>query len=138
MSQEIFPLSHAMAQDIEAKRAWVKNHYTSESKSEYYTVEGKLQLLDTILKSRWIEKEETLKLQCLGITLGDAFAQGLSLEWIEVKDEFGNDPALQLANTSIIIYPLTMISKRIEQGEGVDIYKLYTWLKDKITEIQSK
>ena len=138
MSQELYPLSHEMAQDIEAKRSWVKNHYTSESKSKYDTVEGKLHLLDIILKSSWIEKEETLKLQCLGITLGDAFAQGFSLEWIEVKDTFGNDPALQLPNSSIIIYPLTMISKRIELGEDVDIYKLYTWLKDKITEIQSK
>ena len=138
MSQEIFPVSHAMAQDIEAKRNWVKNHYTSESKSEYDTVEGKLQLLDIILKSGWIEKDEILKLQCLGITLGDAFAQGLSLEWIGVKDAFGIDPALQLPNTSIIIYPLTMISKRIEKGEEVDVNDLYSWLKDKITKIQSK
>ncbi len=127
-----------MVENLEAKRIWVKNHYTPESQSKYDTVDGKLQLLDSILNSGWIEKSETLKLQCLGVTLGDAFAQGLSLEWIEVKDEFGTDPALELPNTTIIIFPLTMISKRIEKDEFVDIYELYTGLKKKLLEIKQE
>jgi hypothetical protein len=134
--QKTYPLSQEMAKNLEAKRTWVKDHYAPESKLKYDTVEGKLHLLDTIIKSGWIEKDETLKLQCLGVTLGDAFAQDLSLEWIEVKDEFGNDPALKLPNTSIIIYPLTMVSKRIEDDEKVNIYELYSGLKKKIEEIR--
>lgn len=135
--QETYPLSQQMAKNLEAKRAWVKDHYTQESRSKYDTVEGKLNLLDTIINSQWIEKDETVKLQCLGVTLGDTLAQDLLLEWIEVMDQFGNDPALRLPNTSIIIYPLTMISKRIENDEAVDIYELYTGLKMKIESIRN-
>jgi len=127
-----------MAIDIEAKRDWVRNHYTLETISEYNTLSGKLILLDTILKSNWIEKEDTLKLQCLGITFGDLFVQEMNFIWMQVEDEYGSDPAIQLPGTSIILFPLTMISKRFEAGQAVDIYDLYAGLKDKINEIKEE
>ena len=133
--QKRCPLSSEMIENIEAKREWVRDHYTPESISEYDSIDGKLHLLDVILSSGWIEVSETLKLQCLGITLGDIFVQDMGFEWIQVEDEQGIDPALQLSDTSIILFPLTMISKRIERGENIDIYRLYEGLKEKIEEI---
>ncbi len=136
--QTISNLTDEMSQDIEAKRDWVRNHYTPESLSEYNTVEGKLALLNTILKSNWIDKEETLKLQSLGITLGDAFVQDMNFNWVQVEDKYGIDPAIQLPGTSILLFPLTMISKRVESGEDVDIYDLFEGLKESVNEIKSK
>jgi len=126
-----------MSQEIETKRDWVKNHYDPESISDYDTLDGKLVLLDTILKSSWIEKNETVKLQCLGITLGDVFVQDMDFIWVQVEDEYGKDPPIKLPNTTIILFPMTMISKRIEAGEDVDIYNLYTGLKEKVKEIRN-
>lgn len=134
--QKILGLTPEMTKYIESKRNWVRNHFTPNAISKYETVEGKLELLDTIIKSNWIEKTETYKLQSLGITLGDVFVQDLNFVWIEVKDEYGADPALQLPDTTLIIYPMTMISKRIQAGEEIDIYELYNLLKEKVNEIK--
>lgn len=91
---------------------------------EYDSLEGKLQLLDTILRNKWVAPDETLKLQCLGVTFGDALAQKLGLAWVAVEDAHGRDPALTLEGTSVRVFPLTSISKRVERGEEVDVYAL--------------
>jgi Domain of unknown function (DUF3806) len=136
--RKISGFTDEMTEYVGAKRDWVKNHYSSETIDDYNTVAGKLILLDTILKSNWIESQETEKLQSLGITLGDIFVQDMNFIWVEVEDEYGNDPAIQLPDTTIILFPMTMISKRIEGGEEVDIYDLYEGLKKKVKEIKNE
>ena len=126
-----------MEQYMSAKRAWVKGHFAPYSVHHYDTKEGKLKLLDTIIKSNWIEPTEIYKLQSLGITLGDILVQDKSFEWVEIEDEQGADPALILPDTALKLFPLTMISKRLEKGEKFDIYDFYKDLTDKIDEIKS-
>ncbi len=125
MEQKIEPPDANDLADVEAKRTWVRDHYDETSRSNYETLEGKLRLLDTILRNKWIQPDETLKLQCLGITFGDALAQKLGLTWVSVEDEFGRDPALTRAGTSLLVFPLTSISKRVERGEEIDVYLLF-------------
>ena len=69
--------------------------------------------------------DQTYELQSMGVVLGDVFVQDMGFHWIVVEDESSRDPAVQYKNTSIILYPLTMISKRIERGEEVDVFELY-------------
>jgi len=121
--------------DMEDMRAWVRAHYNPEAVQEYDTVSGKLALLQTILNAGWIDESETLKLQCLGITFGDAISQQLGLNWVMVEDEYGRDPALALEGTSILLFPKTMISKRVEDGEEVDVGELFELTSAKIMEI---
>ena len=47
------------------------------------------------------------------------------LHWAAVEDELGRDPALQYAQTTTVVFPLTAISKRIEDGIEVDVYDLF-------------
>ncbi|WP_018607860.1 DUF3806 domain-containing protein [Uliginosibacterium gangwonense] len=122
--------------DMEDMRAWVRGHYTPEAVHEYDTVSGKLKLLQEILNAGWIDESETLKLQCLGITFGDAISQQLGLNWVMVEDEYGRDPALTLEGTSILLFPKTMISKRIEDGEEVDVQELFALITAKVMEIR--
>lgn len=117
---------------IEAQRDWVRGHYSPESQHKYQTLEGKLALLRAILDAGWIEGSETVKLQCLGITLGDAVAQELHMEWVTVEDESGRDPALRMPGTTVIVFPLTMISKRIERGETVNVDELFSGICDHV------
>ena len=125
MDQKFEPLSPADVADLEAKRTWVRDHYDETSRHKYDTLTGKLRLLDAILRNKWIAPDETLKLQCLGVTFGDALVQKLGLSWVAVEDEHGRDPALTLEGTSLRVFPLTSISQRVERGEEVEVHELF-------------
>jgi hypothetical protein len=122
---EPIPLRAEERERVEAARNWVKGHFNSEPDECYAPLEGKLFVIDAILKNGWVKPEETWKLQSLGITFGDALAQKLMLDWVTVDDEYGCDPALNWPGTSLFSYPMTTISKRIERGEQVDVQKLF-------------
>lgn len=126
MEQAINQLLDSDLADLEAKRDWVRGHYEPTARHKYDTVQGKLNLLDAILGNRWVAPDETLKLQCLGISFGDALAQHMALVWVVVEDDYGRDPALSLAGTTVLVFPQTMISKRVEDGEDIDVFELFS------------
>jgi hypothetical protein len=119
------PLRIEERERIDAARAWMKGHFSNVPDERYAPLESKLTLIETILQNGWIEPSETWKLQALGVAFGDALAQKLMLEWVTVDDEYGCDPALNWPGTSLYSYPLTAISKRIEQGENVNVRELF-------------
>ena len=125
MDQIIEPLGPDDARDVEAKRDWVRNHYEPQARHKYDTLDGKLRVVDAILANGWVGAEDTLKLQCLGIAFGDALAQELGLAWVAVEDDYGRDPALQLPGTSVLVFAMTAIAKRVEDGESVDAFALF-------------
>lgn len=59
------------------------------------------------------------------MTFGDALVQELGLKWVAIDDEYGRDAALVLEGTSVKVFPLTSISKRVEAGETVDVRELF-------------
>jgi hypothetical protein len=138
VAQKIEALAPADVEYVERQRTWVRDHYEPDARHQYDTVEGKLQLLDTIIRSDWIEPSETWKLQSLGIALGDAIAQQTGLCWVAVEDQHGRDPALRYQNTSLVVFPLTMISKRIERGETVDVHELFNGVCEAIARVKSQ
>jgi hypothetical protein len=125
MDQKCEPLNRDDIADLAAKRTWVCGHYDEAARHKYDTLDGKLRLVDAILRNKWIAPDETLKLQCLGVIFGDALAQRLGLTWVAVEDKYGRDPALTLCGTSVLVFPLTSISKRVERGEEVEVYGLF-------------
>ena len=135
MEQLIREMSEEMVQRIEKQRNWVKEHYDQGSRYKYDSIDGKLHLLQGIIENKYYGKNDTMELQSLGITFGDTLSQQLSLDWIEVEDEYGIDPALRYKNTSILIFPLTMISKRIENDEQVIIKELFDGISNKVNEM---
>lgn len=122
---DYLPLEGDLAADVQAKRNWVLGHYERDPEASYATVEAKLRLLDTILSNDWVEPHETVKLQALGVAFGDALAQQLGLTWVAIDDEYGWDAALILEGTSVKVFPITSISKRVEAGEWVDVRELF-------------
>lgn len=91
-----------------------------------------LLVLQKIIDSSAISPTQTWELQSLGIVLGDVFAGEKGLHWVIVEDEYGRDPALRFNNTSNLVFALTMISKRIEDGKTVDIQAIYEGVCDHI------
>jgi len=96
-----------------------------ENLRKYATTAGKLGTIRAVLEAGVFQSQQTYELQCLGVVLGDAFVQELAMEWVVVEDERGRDPAVRLPGTSVILFPLTTISKRIERGEAVDVFDLF-------------
>jgi hypothetical protein len=138
MEQKSEPLSLADTTHVEKQRDWARGHYEPHAQQQYVTLEGKLRLLDAILENKWVEPTETWKLQSLGITFGDALAQKMGLLWVAVEDEHGRDPALQCPGTTIVTFPLTAISKRIERGETVDVRDLFARACSTIERLKSE
>jgi hypothetical protein len=137
MSQVVTLPEAEDAERIEAQRRWVREHFDEDARHLYEHRDEKLRLLQTILDAGWIEASETVKLQCLGITLGDALVQELGLEWVMVEDEYGRDPAIRKPGTTVLVFPLTMISKRVERGEAVVVRDLFDGVVEHVRRMAS-
>jgi Domain of unknown function (DUF3806) len=59
----------------------------------------------------------------------------LPLRWMMVTDEYGTDPTLRFKKTRVQINALTMISKRIERDEHVDVSELLRMTREQLAQI---
>jgi hypothetical protein len=128
-------LQSADIDNLVKARDWIKGHFTEHREEKYSSVDGKLRALRAILESNWVEPHETRKLQSLGVAFGDAIAQRLMMDWVVVEDEYGRDPALNWPGTEIYVYPITMISKRVEDGDIPDIDELFAGICDRVSQM---
>ena len=136
MEQSIEAFNQEDTQRVDRLRDWVVGHF--DDPAAYSTVDGKLRLIHTILDNGWIEKDETWKLQSLGIAFGDALEQDVEeLAWVVVDDEFGRDPALRWLDTNTLTFPLTAISKRVEEGTEFNVVELFIGFKKAVREAVS-
>lgn len=125
VNQKIEPLSETELELLAEYRSWLFGHF--DDSRHYEELSFKLALIQTIIENKWVTKEETFKLQALGVCFGDALEQEMQeLSWVTVDDEFGRDPALRWLNTNTLVFPRTAVSKRIEDGVDVDIYEMFS------------
>ena len=87
--------------------------------------EDDLKALQSLLDRRVLAPNQTYELQCLGLALGRVMVNRSALVWVTVEDEYGRDPAVNVDGTSVLLFPLTMISKRVEQGRDIPVEELY-------------
>ena len=109
-----------------------------DAQAKYQTSAGKLGVIHAILDAKVFRTDQTFELQGLGIILGDALAKELGMTWMMVEDQYGTSPCLVLEGTSIVLYPQTMISKRIERGETVDVFDMFNGVAAKVAELRAK
>jgi len=83
-----------------------------------------LVVLQHLIDDQVFNKTQTYELQCLGVAFGDVLASEFPLRWVMVTDEYGTDPTLRYKKMVFQINALTMISKRIERNESVNLRKL--------------
>ena len=93
--------------------------------------ESDLAVIQAILDSGEIERDRTYELQCLGIAFGRVLVSASDgLDWAIVHDEYGSDPTLRYRDTSVCLNVLTAISKRVEDGQDVNVRELFEGLQD--------
>ncbi|WP_206107892.1 DUF3806 domain-containing protein [Paludisphaera rhizosphaerae] len=100
--------------------------------------EGDLNWLQRLVDDEVLAPRQTYELQCLGAVLGQVFATKTPLKWVVVEDEYGRDLALQYPNTSVIVFPTTMISKRVEDGRDVDVVPIYRTIAAQVEKLKDE
>jgi Domain of unknown function (DUF3806) len=118
-------LSHKDSERLHQQRTLV----AAAAKQRYGTAalsrtKRDLPIIQRLIDDKVFKKSQTYELQCLGVVFGDVLASELPLRWVMITDEYGTDPTLRFKNTSININALTMISKRVERDEPVDVLRL--------------
>jgi len=105
----------------------VKQRYGARSLTK---TTSDLQFLQRLLDDHAFSKTQTYELQSLGVAFGDVLASELGLRWMLITDEYGTDPTLRFGNTTIQINALTMVSKRVERGDAVNLATLVKQSRD--------
>jgi hypothetical protein len=97
-----------------------------------------LDVLQQILDRELLAPTQTYELQCLGIVFGRRLVNWIAgLDWCVVEDAYGTDPALRLEGSTVVLFPLTMISKRVECGEHVDVRAMFDGIRAHVEELES-
>lgn len=98
-----------------------------------------LKRLQQIINSNQIPVSNTQELQSLGIVFGKVFVNETpNFNWWVVKDEYGKDACIRYKETNLLIFPQTMISKRVEDSEKIDVFELFYSLKDDLERIKNE
>ena len=128
-------LTSADLQRLDKQRAVVA-HVTKERYgiSALTRTQKDLPILQRLLDDRAFKKSQAYELQSLGVVFGDVLVSEFPLRWVMITDEFGTDPTLRFKNTSVNINALTMISKRVERDEAVDVSELLRKTRDALSD----
>ena len=84
-----------------------------------------LESLQRLVDDGVIHANDVLEAQCVGVVLGNYFVERTSMRWKRVANEFGNMISLHDDSTGFTLYPLTMISKRLEDGREIDLVAIF-------------
>lgn len=84
-----------------------------------------LRILQELLDQRAVPSDEIYQLQALGVVLGDVMVEQLGFSWVIVEDELGRSRALRFGDTDALVFPVTMISKRVERDVRFTVDELY-------------
>ncbi|MBQ0759708.1 MAG: DUF3806 domain-containing protein [Zhongshania sp.] len=95
--------------------------------------------LQAVVDSGQVPIENTQELQSLGVVFGKVFVNEIpDYDWWVVEDEYGKDACVRFKETSLLIYPLTMLSKRMEDGEKFNISELFHGLRQDLERIKNE
>ncbi len=84
-----------------------------------------LGLLQRLVDDELIKRTHKQQLQALGVIIGDIYVKELNLEWRVYEDEAGRSRAVCRRRTNDCIFPVTMLSRRIEAGVKPDVQRVY-------------
>ncbi|WP_188151519.1 DUF3806 domain-containing protein [Teredinibacter waterburyi] len=94
--------------------------------SQIYGNRSDLALLQRIVDENLIEASDTSQLQALGVVLGDVLAkENKELVWMVYEDELGPTQSICVAKTKHCLFPVTMLSRRMEVGIKPNVNKVF-------------
>jgi hypothetical protein len=96
-----------------------------------------LSVLQQILDLRMLGRDNLFEYQSMGVALGDVMAAQLGLDWVVVEDSHGRSRALRYRSTKNLIFPVTMLSRRVEKEERFTVRELYDLGEERVMEFSA-
>ncbi|HEX5277042.1 MAG TPA: DUF3806 domain-containing protein [Fluviicoccus sp.] len=100
------------------------------------TLDGSLRdlsRLQQVLDSGALHRDDAYPLQILGMAFGRLFVnENPQYDWWMVEDAEGREPAVRYQESSLLLFPQTMISKRLESDGRVDVAHFYDELLEEL------
>ena len=84
-----------------------------------------LEVLQQLLDEDLVGPDQTVLLQGMGVVLGDLLSEELGMPWVVYEDRLGRSRALRAGTSDHYLFPVTMISRRVEAGAPVDVDAIY-------------
>ncbi len=83
-------------------------------------------LLQRIIDENLIKPNDTLNLQALGVVLGDIYVRyNRKLVWRVYVDDVGKTHAVCIVDTDNCLFPITMLSRRMEVGLKPNVERVF-------------
>jgi hypothetical protein len=86
-----------------------------------------LQTLQRIIDNDLVERDDFKTQQAMGVVMGYVLLADFpqALEWKVYRDKIGRSRALCVKGTQECLFPVTMLSRRMEVGSKPDVKKIY-------------
>ncbi len=97
-----------------------------------------LALMQRLLEQGLVRENQTAELQAMGMIMGSHLAEALDLHWVIYEDQLGRSRALRSGDSDIYLFPMTLVSRRVEAGNTVDLNALYDKAAAKVTALRPK
>ncbi|QGL80876.1 DUF3806 domain-containing protein [Stenotrophomonas maltophilia] len=87
--------------------------------------------LQRVVDAELIDHDDCDGWEALGVAFGDCLAQRVpELAWIQVTDAWGVDAVLRYGEANSIVTAVTLLIKRVEEGEAIEINHLLEALEE--------
>lgn len=91
-----------------------------------------LELLQRVINKGLIAKDDRLRLQAMGAVLGNVMAQEFGMVWQVYEDNLGRSRALCVEDTQHCLFPITMLSRRMEVGLLPNVQEIFDYCHEEI------
>tara|TARA_B110000285_G_C14938207_1_gene520654 strand:- start:28 stop:393 length:366 start_codon:yes stop_codon:yes gene_type:complete len=84
-----------------------------------------LDLLQALLDKQLVRPDQVRELQAMGVIMGDLLAAELGMRWVLYEDNVGRSRALRYQESDTLLFPITMIARRREEGNMTSVVGIY-------------
>ncbi|MCW7475635.1 DUF3806 domain-containing protein [Leptospira levettii] len=128
----IFPLNELETQQLNDLRTLALKFCNEKLKKE---IKFPISLEDLHLATNHLNKRTDPNIiYGIGVLIGDILVLKHNMKWLAVEDEYGRDPVIFVDRTLYYIGTLTLISKRVEDGEKIDIKYIISQIENHMKE----
>lgn len=94
--------------------------------------------MQRLLDNNIVTGEDAVVLQAMGVVLGELIKSEQGLSWIIYIDKYGRSRALKIPGQRDVLFPNTMISRRVEAGAKVGIEDVYNKAIEQLNRIRQQ
>jgi hypothetical protein len=98
--------------------------------------EDDLNLLQRLSDDGALRSGQDADLESVGIVFGQVLSSTMRLQWITVEWQGERTLALQYPNTTVILYPGSMVTKRVNRGERLEFTTLFRALVKQVEKMK--